>query len=95
MILQIHFTEAEIMQFFEANGYKTKPMQTGYFAPAYHNRDEWIERDTVGVEITGRTIEAEKLFKVVAESYLKSIVAPTGHDTRQRIKTIFKKHFNE
>lgn len=89
MIVKVHFSQAEIKQFFENNGFEVIQGEFGKFVPAYHNRDEWNGYTADAVRNDGKYIEASKLFERVSEYRLKQLIAPVLPDVKNDIETCF------
>ncbi len=90
MVLKIFFSQDEIKQFFEANGFLVVQGTFGKWGKALHNQDEWNDYQADAVLIGNRYVEASKLFEGVAERRLKSLVAPTSKEIKNTVESIFK-----
>jgi len=90
MILKFHLNDAEIAGFFNKNGFKVGETTRGYFRKTYHNRSEWHEFTVAGVEIDGKTYDAEKIFEKITEHRIKKFLTPVNLETERAIRKIAK-----
>lgn len=72
MILKFFLNDTEIRAFFEGCGYKVEAQETGHFAPAYHNRSEWVSTEKLFVKAGTRNIPADKLLEETVKTRLLS-----------------------
>lgn len=98
MVLQIFFSQTEIREFFERNGFEVAEKTFGNWGKICHNRDEWNDYLADAVLFGDTYVEASELFKNVAEKQLKAIMMPTSEDVKSIVNTVkkqLKHHCND
>jgi arylamine N-acetyltransferase len=91
IILKVIFTEDEIRQFFEGNGYKCEMRDFGEWRNTTHNNGEFVQISRLAVVLpNGRHTLASKLFEQVTEARIKKQIAPVNLEVQRLIEMTYK-----
>lgn len=91
MIIQILFTDDEIREFFEKNGYKCEMRDFGHWRASYHNKTDWVVVERLAVVFpNGKHTQADKLFESVITNRMKRQMTPVNLETQRLIETVYK-----
>lgn len=74
MVVQIHFTDAEIRQYLEKLGFVVEKRTFCRMRNAYHNRIEFDEVELDAVVMDGQKQEASVFFSNIIEKTVKQLV---------------------
>jgi hypothetical protein len=91
IILKVIFTEDEIRQFFEGNGYKCEMRDFPEWRTTTHNHGEFVYIQRLAVVFpNGKHTMASKLFEQVTESRMKRQIAPINLELQRLIEATYK-----